>query len=299
MVRSLLNSGELWDFDLLWVRDAYLAAALRKRLASKPLCVEVHQAPTRRQTRYFQSADSAETFWGPISELTEKSIRQLICADPERVGRLPMAASEDFFTTGARDCANSSARQTQRIGYFGSFRSGGKDQKVGALAEVVMSMHTQVPVELYLVGIGYEGRRRIEQLVNDQERSNQIKVIEHVEHKRIPNLMHSCDVLVLPYPGEAEFFESRFPIKLVEYAASNRPIVISDTPGHRAIFPENAGYFFTWEAKSSLVDALLRALSDDNEVAERVRIARKWSENLRYENRVEPVLTWLDQRRSQ
>jgi hypothetical protein len=72
-----------------------------------------------------------------------------------------------------------------------------------------------------------------------------------VEHSLVPNLMQKCEYLVLPYPN-VEFHAARFPLKSLEYAASFRTILASDTIGHRNIFSDEEVYFYDQQDRFSI-----------------------------------------------
>ena len=68
-------------------------------------------------------------------------------------------------------------------------------------------------------------------------RSDQLFIYPRQSHEiLLTQLIHS-DAFILPYP-DGIFFEDRFPLKALEYAALRRPILVSDTVSHRNIFSD-------------------------------------------------------------
>lgn len=284
--------------DAFWIRDFYLGAKLRSVFPQAPICIEVHQPPSRRQMRSVCRADSANTLWGPISPVTEEALTEAL--GQGRLGdvtRVPMAAADAFFSTSPGvNSGLPNSQQIKTIGYFGSFQSGGFDQGVAAMVREILRFETLGPVELLLVGIGEEGKRVVVESAKDIRSAIRLVVLPHVHHHEVPRLIRKCDVLVLPYPGGSPFFDARFPLKLVEYAASQRPIVLTKTRSHLGVFPVPAGYYYDGKDPRSFRKALASALTYDGTRQRTVSLAYDWARGHTYEARVRPVLSWLEKR---
>lgn len=294
-VREILKRNSLKEADLIWVRDLYLAKALRSYFPGKPICVEIHQAPSGRQSRYLAGIDAPRTFWGPISQFVEEKLYEGLGSVQGTVARLPMAAAGHFFASpggqsqrGDEDCFPS------RVGYFGSFTSGGHDQGVFDFARSVLEMRLAEPVEFLFVGVGNDGERALLALGVNTTTHNQLTVIPYVPHSEVATLMKTCKALVLPYPGGSDFFDSRFPLKLVEYSACGRVVLLTETPSHLSVFPYDAGLYYKFGDYSALKRSLEVALEDEAVSRQLSLNARRWAESFTYQRRILPVLKWIE-----
>lgn len=296
-LREISNSGKLADYDLLWVRDAYLASGLRRKFPRTRICVEVHQRPTPRQLRDLRSADSSATLWGPISQTTEDALLADLSPLRGQIARLPMAAADAFFEHANEESQTPASLSTDypfRIGYFGSYTSGGHDQGVLEFVRSTLLTEFVKPVEILVVGVGDAGCDALANGTHDFQNANRLSVVPYTAHEHVPTLMRSCTVLVLPYPGGSSFFDSRFPLKLVEYAASQRAIVLTRTASHTSVFPSEAGFYYEPGKPDQFVSALQLAISNENERRTRSSHAFHWASQYTYKRRVQPVLDWYN-----
>lgn len=85
----------------------------------------------------------------------------------------------------------------------------------------------------------------IEKFKTEAQKFNNVIVVGRKPHKEIPLWQKAADVLVLP--NTARFEESRVetsPVKLFEYLASSRPVIVSDIPSVRDIVSDKEVVFF-------------------------------------------------------
>ena len=79
-----------------------------------------------------------------------------------------------------------------------------------------------------------------------------------VRHSDIPAYLRVADVLVAPFPKNEHYDHYMCPMKVIEYMASGRPMVVSDLESIREIVDENTAYFF----KPEDANALARSISE-------------------------------------
>ena len=294
-VREILKRNSLKEADLIWVRDLYLAERFRSFFPGKPLCVEIHQAPSDRQSRYLAGIDAPRTFWGPISQLVEEKLHQGLGSVQGTVMRLPMAAADHFFASpGEKPQRDDEECSPNRVGYFGSFTSGGHDQGVFDFARVALEMKLAEPVEFMFVGVGNDGEKALLKLGESRTTQNRLTVIPYVPHSEVAPLMKTCRALVLPYPGGSDFFDSRFPLKLVEYAACGGVVVLTETPGHLSVFPKDAGLYYRFGDDADLKRSIELVLEYESLSKQLSLNAREWAESFTYRHRILPVMNWME-----
>ena len=90
-----------------------------------------------------------------------------------------------------------------------------------------------------------------------------VTFIGQVDPPRVPALLRSADVLVLPNtPGRASSAYTS-PLKLFEYMASGRPIVASDLPALREVLrPDDNAVLVEAGDPEALASGLARVLGD-------------------------------------
>ncbi len=90
-------------------------------------------------------------------------------------------------------------------------------------------------------------------------------LIPYLERSKIPFYLKAADVLVVPN-SKSQLISSKYtsPLKLLEYMASNRPIVASDLPSLREVLSESNAAFSLPDDPKSLSSSIEKILNDDN-----------------------------------
>ena len=93
-------------------------------------------------------------------------------------------------------------------------------------------------------------------------------------HQEMPLYLQAADVLIIPNSGVEKISrEYTSPMKLFEYMASARPIVVSDLPSMREILTDDAAFFALPDDANSFFDACIAALSNSAEANNRAQKA--------------------------
>lgn len=128
------------------------------------------------------------------------------------------------------------------------------------LLEAVAGLAPRFPrARLYLVG----GRSR--EIASLQEKARALGLGERVAfvgtvpREQVPAYLGAADVLVIPGTVSGA---SASPLKMFEYMAMDRPIVVVDIPALREILDDESAYFFALEDSAALAQALSRALGE-------------------------------------
>ena len=151
-------------------------------------------------------------------------------------------------------------------------------------------------VVFYFVG-GTAGD--IEKFKNKYEKiGGNIVVAGQKPHDDIPLYLHSADILIIPNSGKEDI--SRLytsPMKLFEYMAAGRPIVVSDLPSMREILNEKNALFFIPDNFESLAESIKKILEDKN-LSEKISSeARKDALNYSWEKRAEGIINFINDKR--
>jgi glycosyltransferase involved in cell wall biosynthesis len=89
----------------------------------------------------------------------------------------------------------------------------------------------------------------------------------------------------MPY-GESSYNSYRFPIKSVEYAAANVPILATGTVSHHQILDSSIALFYDQSNPLDFVLKLEELLKNPNQILVLRDAAKAWASNYTYYNRV-------------
>jgi glycosyltransferase involved in cell wall biosynthesis len=285
--RKKLNSYCIWTRDL---RIALLACKL-----NLPTLCEVHKSFSQREvSSLYRGTHLQNLVLAPISSYLKAELSQieLIRNQHLRVIELPMGVTSQFLERASLR----KPFQTHpdiKIGYFGSMSTMGVSSEIDLFIRNLL-MIQEHRFNLLLVGIGKEGKLAIDKLLDGNHVSQtQIIVIERVEHQFVPRLMQECDILLVPY-GNDSFNKGRFPVKIVEYAASKIPILCTDTTSNQAILGDGRAWFFSYDNPDSLGLVINKIQQEPDLRIKKVESAYKWATNLTYDSRASKLLCALE-----
>ena len=167
------------------------------------------------------------------------------------------------------------------VGYVGSFQPW---HNVELLVKAFSQLINEYPIHLILIGDGQNLKSTIK-LSHSLDISNHITFFGAVDHSRVPELISSFDISVLP--GTNEYGH---PMKLFEYAAAGVASIAPDLPPVREVIQNGeTGLLFPPDDIKSLT-ILLKRLINDNELRNRLgEQARK---------RVTSGASWSDRART-
>jgi hypothetical protein len=225
--------------DIFWVRDLKLAQFLSKNFPNSKILIEIHQLQSNSRLRKLGSLPGT-VILGPISRSVFDQLSNHRGVNSHKVIYLPMGVADYFFQT---DQQVETVPEFD-IGYFGSYKSSGYEQGIDqALIQLIPRMKSNPDFRILFAGIGSAGFDALSAIATRAGIENQIMLIRYLQHNLVPGQMMKCKTLLLPYP-EGEYFESRFPIKALEYAAVRRPILCSRTKSHLNLFSGDDVWFY-------------------------------------------------------
>jgi len=153
-------------------------------------------------------------------------------------------------------------------------------QGIEVLLEAIKTLHDSVRV--ILVGDGPDRQ----QLVDHAKRLNvlaRVEFIGSVPHDRVPLYIAASDVCVAPFTAQRNERSGVSPLKLYEYIACARPVVVTGIAGARELVESTgSGIVVPPDDPGALGDAIHRMLQDPtfiaaaNRAGEIVRRERSW-----------------------
>lgn len=238
LYRAGLAQGRAWHADLLYERyslTAFAGGRIARRLGI-PHIIEVnaplaHEEKVFRQLRFKRFTNWAEGWIlrradrvVVVSQALSDHVRRL-GVRPEKILVLPNGVDPELFHPGRdgvakRRCLGLDGNFV--VGFSGSLKSWhGLDYLLRAFAGLVV----HVPkARLLLIGDG-PGRETLHRLAENLGIADRTHFTGAIPHEEVGAYLASCDALTAPYGPMENFYFS--PLKVVEYLATGRPVVVS------------------------------------------------------------------------
>jgi glycosyltransferase involved in cell wall biosynthesis len=177
------------------------------------------------------------------------------------------------------------------FGYVGKATSSGSSNQLDVLVkEFQLAQSQENKLQLTMVGLEQSAIKTLEALQSeDTPRYRRMVFIGNVKHIEVINFLSKFYCGLLPYM-DSEYNSMRFPIKLLEYAASSTHIIASDIKAHRDLLSDSQATFYNPKVKGSLAEAISYIRANEDEVDKKILAAYAWAENFSYENRARQAL---------
>lgn len=230
----------------------FAALGVLKYVFRFKLIVECHGSLTSSQGRALRCADLAvfTTPWLRDRYAMQGVPRSLVA---------PNAVDLDAFGSVQDDREVLRARhqlppQVFIIGYIGRFEPLNSDK---GLRFLIDSLERLLDVHLLLLGGAKHELPSIQEYVSQKQLGARVHIRGHVSADRVPEYAKACDLLAYVPADATTFFEHETsPMKLFEYMAARRPIILSDTPALRQVLDESSAFFI----KPGSTDDFVRAV---------------------------------------
>ena len=133
-------------------------------------------------------------------------------------------------------------------------------QGVDVLIEAMAALPTQV--HLMIVGDG-PSKRVLLQRTEELALGNRVRFVGTIPHEKVPSCISASNVCAAPFSSERNARSGVSALKVVEYLACGRPVVVSDVPGAREIVDAyGCGLVVPPGDSSALASALAQAIDD-------------------------------------
>ena len=267
-----------------WVRDPYLSLGLLFFTRKIPIIFEMH-FPMRNlvQKTMIFGVKRKRILIGTLTEMHRQSLN--LGANPGGTFILPMAAPDGFFEVGRNRMGNKKGHPV--VGYLGKATSSGNENGLtDFLKSVRLAQDRGLHARFLLAGIEEHHIIRLRETVKDLGiRNDYLEITGHVKHDLIPELLSKFDFGLMPYK-ESTYNSYRFPIKSVEYAAANVPILATSTVSHRQILNPAIAVFYDQSNPLDFVLKLEELLKHPKQIQVLREGATAWASNYTYYNRV-------------
>jgi glycosyltransferase involved in cell wall biosynthesis len=218
--------------------------------------------------RYELAIRCAKLFYDGITVITElyqQDVSSRFGINKERIGVWSSGVAADLFDPAGVDklCVEGIKSRLgvydrtviMYHGVLSAFR--GLQDAVKALALLRAEGHDNAA--LVFVGDG-PAIAEIRSLAKEHGLSDVVKLVDSVPHEEVPSWVAACDAGMLPFP-RSKWWEMSSPLKLLEYLAMEKPVVLTDLPAHRAVMGDAKCAFYLEDSSPVTVARGIRALA--------------------------------------
>jgi glycosyltransferase involved in cell wall biosynthesis len=260
LIQEMLSPGV---FDLVFVNSGnylLLKKLVNIRKGGKPkLLLDVRTLPTeasrirKRMSNFLfrKSLEVAARDFDGISYITETM--RTYCAGRFRLPRhrsIVWGTGVDLGLFKLSPPASAEAAKI-KIMYHGKIASN------RGIGNVILAMSRLSDLEIEFLLLGYEREFGwLRQLVRDCGLESRVTFLGHVPHEQVPDYITLADAGILPFP-DLEQWNTSSAIKLFEYLACGRPVILTRIPAHVEVL--NGREFAFWVDRSS-PDDLAKAM---------------------------------------
>jgi glycosyltransferase involved in cell wall biosynthesis len=131
-----------------------------------------------------------------------------------------------------------------------------------------------MPVDLTLIGNCVDGGALLD-IIKGHGLQRICRILAPVPYEQVPRLIKDCDLPVIPLPDFVGWRVSS-PIKLIEYMAMGKSMVVTDIPAHRAVLGDSDFAFYSEDSRpESLAGAIQKAYQKRGDLDSLGRKARE------------------------
>ncbi len=271
-----------WHVDIVYSRDAFVL--VQYLLLGRKIVFEVHAKPS-----FISRIVARHAYCVVVISYGLKDAYAAAGVRAENIIIAPDAVDEHLFDNvpehnAARD-ALSLPHDKNIVLYAGHLYARKGADTLAAAAAKLTDAHI-----LFVGGTSAD----ISSFKEKWESIENIEIVGHVAHEKIPLYLRAADVLVLPNSGRDED-SARFtsPMKLFEYMASGVPIIASDLPSLREIVNESMVYFFTPDDPHSLAEVITDLFAHYPEACAKALKTFDIAKEYSWDTRAQHILSFL------
>ena len=267
MIIKNIREVQRFHPNVIWLRDPLIALIYLKRFKNINIILEVHDQAGKIFYRKLRKYNDRIKFC-PINidnDFLLKELNPLATSELAPMGIRKALIGNKINCDEFIESLKLKKYTSINVGYVGKFSPNGYSKGIEDLINLAyFFQENKINASVTLIGAE---EQELTQYKKKQTLlkigSEYLKFHKHVSHSQALHLMHNFDVLILPAYGSKNYIG--MPIKLLEYFASARIVVIADTPLYRKIF--NVGFqpfFYIPGDVDSLNQTIFLALKSEN-----------------------------------
>lgn len=247
----IVSSPDFIIFD----PDVYVLSSLPGLLISKfkkvKFVLDVRTVPVETvgfrgfQRRFWFSASIllAKKLFDGITIITPL-MKKKVCNDfdlnPDNVGVWTSGVSDSLFNP--KNFIPDSAELKRKLGLTGKFVVfyHGVFSPTRGLTATIDALKILLPkypdIVFFLLGTGPLASK-LSALIQKEGLQGNVIIADPVDHSEVPKFISMCDIGIVPLPDHP-YWRFQSPLKLLEYLAMEKVVVLTDIPAHRAVVGE-------------------------------------------------------------
>lgn len=176
------------------------------------------------------------------------------------------------------------------VGYVGALKTMGMEKGISILIDSISFLSKNY--KLYIVGGSKGDIEYYDEYASKKNIKDQIIFAGNILHKEIDLHMKACDCLVAPYPKTDHYSYYMSPMKIFEYLASGRPMIVTDLPSVREIVDEKTAILVPPNDARALAVAVEKIINNKEETHTLISNARREvQEKYTWQNRARIILS--------
>lgn len=189
------------------------------------------------------SLSAAKKFFdgiGILTSLMKKEICNSYAIDPDKMGVWTSGVSVDLFNP--KNFISESVALRRKLGLTAKFVVfyHGVFTRTRGLAETANALKTLLPkypnLIFFLLGSGPLATE-LGALIQKEGLQENVILANPVDHTEVPKFIGMCDIGIVPLPDHP-YWRFQSPLKLLEYLAMEKVVILTDIPAHRVVIGE-------------------------------------------------------------
>lgn len=234
-----------------------------------------------------------QKFWFPVSVLIAKrlfdgitiitpSMKKEVCnyfdVDPGKVGVWTSGVSDSLFNPENPTIRREALRRNLGLAekfilfYHGTFSSTrGLTETIEAIKILKNKYHDIV---FFLLGTG-PTVATLRALIRKEDLLENVIIHNPVDQSEVPKFIDMCDVCIVPLPNHP-YWRHQSPLKLLEYLAMEKVVILTDIPAHRSIVGDaDCGLYISSVSPTEIARVIEYAYFNKENLGERGKIGRR------------------------
>jgi starch synthase len=212
-----------------------------------------------------------------ITPLMRKEICETFKIDPRDVGTWSTAVDmrlfnpEDYVSDGMKLKTKLGLSGKFVVFYHGAFTA---TRGLKETVESVKILRSEYPnVVLFLLGTG-PAVSMLKYVVEKAGLQNNVILHDPVDYTEVPKFIEMSDVCIVPLPDHP-YWRSQCPLKLLEYLAMKKPVIVTDIPAHREVIGnEKCGIYISSTTPPEIAKSIVYAYHNKEKLAEWGKLGR-------------------------
>ena len=213
-----------------------------------------------------------------ITPLMKKEVCRRFNIDPAKVGVWTSGVTDSLFNP--QNLISESAELKRKLGLTGKFVVfyHGVFSATRGLQETIKAIeilkHRHFNAVLFLLGKG-PIIANLKALIQKEDLQDNVIIHNPIDHLEVPKFIGISDVCILPLPDHP-YWRFQSPLKLLEYLAMEKVVVLTDIPAHRTVIGEaKCGVYISSVNPMEIAKAIEYVYLNKDSLKERGKIGRE------------------------